>query len=60
MERDERIGFGLFTNPVRTWGVLDVGLGCGGVCGEWVVFFTRVWRVRWCYGCVRCECGLSV
>ena len=32
-------GLGLgFTNPVGTWGVLDVYLcfGCGGVGGEWV------------------------
>ena len=26
-------GFG-FTNPVGTWGVLDVCLCCTGVCGE--------------------------
>ena len=27
-----------FTNSVGTWGVLDecLGLGCGGVGGEWV------------------------
>ena len=25
-----------FTNHVRTGGVFDVCLGCGGVCGEWV------------------------
>ena len=33
-------GLGLgFTNPVGTGGALDVCLclGCGGVCGEWVV-----------------------
>ena len=32
-------GLGLgFTNPVGTWGVLDVCLcfGCGGEGGEWV------------------------
>ena len=32
-------GLGLgFTNPVGTWGVLDVCLcfGCGDVCKEWV------------------------
>ena len=29
------LGLG-FTNPVRTGGVLDVCLGCGGVGGEWV------------------------
>ena len=37
---DERIGLG-FTNPLGTWGVLDVCLclgcgGVGGVGGEWV------------------------
>ena len=43
---DERIGLG-FINPVGIWGVLDVCLGCGGVCGvggEWVGALTRVWR----------------
>ena len=30
-------GLGLgFTNPMRTGGMLDVCLGCGGVCGELV------------------------
>ena len=30
-------GLGLgFTIPVGTGGVLDVCLGCGGVCWEWV------------------------
>ena len=33
-----------FTNPVGTWRVLDVCLCCGGVCGEWVVAWTRVSR----------------
>ena len=41
VERGEWMrGLGLgFTNPVLTWGVLDVCLGCGGVGvvgGEWV------------------------
>ena len=40
-------GFGSgFTNPVGTWGMLDVCLcfGCGGVCGEWVGAWVRVGR----------------
>ena len=35
---DEKNGLG-FTNPVQTWIVLDVCIGCGGVGGvggEWV------------------------
>ena len=39
-------GLGLdFTNPVGTGGVLDVYLcfGCGGVGGEWVGAWIRVW-----------------
>ena len=60
---DERIGFGL--NPVGTGGVLDVCLcfgccGVGGVSGEWVGAWTRVWRGGWCYVCVSCESGFSV
>ena len=48
-----------FTNPVRTWEVLDVRLcfGCGGVGGiggEWVGAWTRVWRG----GVVLCLCEL--
>ena len=30
-----REGLG-FANPVGTGGVLDVCLGCGGGCGEWI------------------------
>ena len=57
-------GLGLdFTNPVGTGGVLDVCLyfGCGGVGGEWLGAWTRVWRgvvvlclceVRVCVICV--------
>ena len=55
------LGLG-FTNPVGTWGVLDMCLcfGCGGVGGEWA--WTRVGSggVGWCYVCVRCESGFSV
>ena len=49
------LGLG-FTNPVVTGGVLDVCLcfGCGGVGGEWVGAWTRVWRV----GVVLCLCEL--
>ena len=55
-------GLGLdFTNPVGTGGVLDVCLylgcgGVGGVGGEWVVVWTRVWRG----GLVLCLCELWV
>ena len=55
-------GLGLdFTNPVGTWGVLDVCLcfGCGGVGGEWVGGLDQGLE-GWCYVCVRCESGLSV
>ena len=39
-------GLGLFfTDPVGTWGVLDVCLGCGGVGGVGgACAWTRVWR----------------
>ena len=53
-------GLGLgFTNPVGTEGVLDVCLcfsfgGVGGVGGEWVGAWTRVWRS----GVVLCQCAL--
>ena len=53
-------GLGLgFTNPVGTGGVLDVYLcfGCGGVGGEWVGAWTRVWR-WWGGGVVLCRCEL--
>ena len=35
-----------FSNPVAAEGVLDVCLcfSCGGVGGEWVGAWTRVWR----------------
>ena len=54
------LGLGV-TNPVGTWGVLDMCFGCGGVGG-------RVGRgigpgsgaVGWCYVCVWCESGFSV
>ena len=38
------LGLG-FNNPVGTGGVLDMCLcfGCGGVGGEWVGAWTRVW-----------------
>ena len=36
--------------------VLDVCFGCGGVSGEWVGVWTRVWRGGLC----RCESGFSV
>ena len=57
----ELIKFG-FTNHLRTGGVFDVylRLGCGSVGGEWVGAWTRVWRVGWCYVCVRCKSGFSV
>ena len=53
-------GLGLgFTNPVGTWGVLDVCLGCGGVGGgEWVGGLDEClegWSV-----CVSCESGFSL
>ena len=50
-------GLGLgFSNPVRTWGVLDMclWLGCGGVGVEWVGDGTRVWKV----GVVLCLCEM--
>ena len=53
-------GLGLsFTNHVGTGGVLDVCLcvgcgGMGGVGGEWVGAWTRVWRG----GVVLCLCDL--
>ena len=57
-------GLGLgFTNPVRTGGMLDVCMGCGGVCGEWVGAWTRVLGVGVVvvsYLCVRFESGFSV
>ena len=38
-------GLGLdFTNPVGTWGVLDVCFGCGGVGGEWVAGLDQGWK----------------
>ena len=54
-----------FANLVGTGGVLDVCLcfgcgGVGGVDGEWVGVWTKVWRVGWCYVCVRYESGFSV
>ena len=54
-------GLGLgFTNPVGTGEVLDVCLyfGCGGVGGQWVGGWTRVWRGG--VVCVSCESGFSV
>ena len=41
------------TNPVGTVGVFDVCLcsGYGGVCGEWVGDWTRLWN---------CGCGFHV
>ena len=55
------LGFG-FTNPVRTGGMLDVCLCCGGVRGGGLVRGLRLGsgEVGWCYVCVRCESGLSV
>ena len=46
------LGLG-FTNPVGTWGVLDMCLrfGCGGVGGEWVGSLNQG-RERW--GSVMC------
>ena len=42
-----------FTNPVGTWGVLDVCLcfGCGGVGAEWVGGLDQGLE-GWCYVCV--------
>ena len=43
---DERIGFGLYQscgNRGDCW--TCVGVCCGGVGGEWVGVWTRVWRV---------------
>ena len=59
-ERMRRLGLD-FINLVGT--VLDVyfGSGCvGGVVREWVGAWTRVWRLGWCYVCVRCDPGFSV
>ena len=52
------LGLGL-TKPVRTWGVLDVCLCCGGVGGEWIGDWSRVWRGG-VYVCVRCVWILCV
>ena len=50
-----------FTNPVGIGGVLDVSLclGCGGVCGEWVLGLNH--GVEWwgCYGCASNESGIA-
>ena len=45
-----------FTNHVGTGGVFDACpcLGCGGVYGEWVGAWTRVWKG----GVVLCLCEL--
>ena len=53
-------GLGLgFTNPVGTWGVLDVYLcfGCGGV-GRGLGPGSG--GMGWCYACVSCESGFSM
>ena len=58
--------FGLgFTNPVRTWGVLDVCLCKFWWCGwcTWGVgrgLGPGFGGVGWCYVCVRCVSGFSV
>ena len=50
------LGLG-FTNHVGT-GNMCMCFGCGGVGG--VGRGLDQGRGRWCYVCVRCECGFSV
>ena len=58
VERDERIGFGLYQSSGDR-GVLDICLyfGCGGVGGEWVGGLDQD-RERW--GGVMSVCGVSL
>ena len=54
-----------FTNPVETGGVWDVYLclgygSVGGIGGEWVGAWARVWIGGLVYVCVFCEPGLFV